>query len=76
MSTKLTSGINDDEIIQILLNQNLITDEHHKEIQVKKKQIKSKLEQIRAMRSSSSGNKVKTGSPVTIVFRDKPLAAA
>jgi len=67
MNSRQRSGINDDEILQILLKNRLITDEQNKQIQVKKKQIKSKLEQIRAMRNSKSGSKIKIGNPVTII---------
>jgi len=64
---KISTRFNDDNICQILLSTGLITKEQNKQILVKKNQIRAKLQQIRAMRSASSGTKVKAGSPVTII---------
>ena len=67
MDNKKTNSFNDDNICQILLSEGLLTKEQNKQILVKKNQIKSKLEQIRAMRNASSGSKVKSGAPITII---------
>ena len=61
------NSFNDNNICQILLSAGLINNEQNRQILVKKNQIKAKLEQIRAMRSSSSVSKVKIGNPVTII---------
>jgi general secretion pathway protein E len=67
MNNKITNSFSDDNICQILLSTGLINSEQNKQILVKKNQIKSKLQQIKAMRNASSGTKVKTGTPVTII---------
>ncbi len=67
MDNKKTNSFSDDNICQILLSEGLLTKEQNKQILVKKNQIKSKLEQIRAMRNASSGSKVKSGAPITII---------
>ncbi|MGD9161646.1 MAG: GspE/PulE family protein [Desulfobacteraceae bacterium] len=67
MNSKTTNSYSDDNICQILLSTGLIDKEQNKQILVKKNQVKSKLQQIRAMRNASSGTKMKAGTPVTII---------
>ncbi|MBN2418691.1 MAG: type II/IV secretion system protein [Deltaproteobacteria bacterium] len=67
MNNKTTNCFSDDNICQILLSTGLIDKEQNKQILVKKNQIKSKLQQIRAMRTASSGSKIKAGTPITII---------
>ena len=67
MNNKVTNSFNDNNICQILLSAGLLTKEQSKQILVKKNQVKSKLQQIKAMRNTSSGSKVKGGTPVTII---------
>ncbi|MFC1820745.1 GspE/PulE family protein, partial [Thermodesulfobacteriota bacterium] len=67
MAKKIIKGFSDDNICQVLLKSGLITEAQNRDILVKKNQIKSKLEQIRAMRSASGGSKSRIGNPVTII---------
>jgi general secretion pathway protein E len=67
MPDKKANKFSDDSICQILLKTGLINRDQNKEIMVKKNHIKAKLEQLRAMRSSSSGSKARIVNPVTIV---------
>lgn len=67
IDNKINNSFSDDNICRILLSTGLLSKEQNKQILVKKNQIKSKLEQIRAMRSSSSGSKLKSMTPITIV---------
>lgn len=67
MNNKIKNNFNDDNICQILFSEGLLNKEQSKQISVKKRQIKSKLERIRAMRSSSSGAKTKSGNTITII---------
>lgn len=67
MPEKIMKEFSDENICTILQKARLINAEQSKQIQVKKKQIKSKLEQIRAMRSATSRAKGKIANPVTII---------
>jgi general secretion pathway protein E len=67
MNCKINNSFSDDNICQILLNTGLLSREQSKQILVKKNQIRSKLEQIRTLRNASSGSKLKTTNPITIV---------
>ena len=67
MKGKNIKTFTDDNICSILLQTGLINEAQNKEIQVKKNQIRSKLQQIKAMRSTSSGSKTRMENPVTIV---------
>lgn len=67
MAKKIENAFTDDSICHVLLSYGFITDAQNKEILVKKNQIRSKLEQIRAMRRASAGSKAKIVNPVTIV---------
>ncbi|NLA73965.1 MAG: Flp pilus assembly complex ATPase component TadA, partial [Deltaproteobacteria bacterium] len=67
MGSKINNSFSDDNICQILLTTGFLTKEQSKQILVKKNQIRSKLEQIRTMRNASSGAKLKTMTPITIV---------
>ena len=67
MPQKITNGFSDDNICMILLKAGLINEAQDKEIRVKKNHIKSKLQQIKAMRRAASGSKAKIENPVTIV---------
>jgi len=60
-------GFSDDNVCQILLKTGFISEEQNQEILVKKNRIKSKLEQIRAMRRGSSSSRGRITNPVTIV---------
>ena len=60
-------NFSDDAICKVLLKTGLISETQNKEIFVKKKQVRSKIQQIRAKRSSSAGTKGKFRNPVTIV---------
>lgn len=60
-------GFSDENICEILLKTGLISEEQNQEIWVKKNRIRSKLEQIRAMRRRSSSSRGRIGNPVTIV---------
>ncbi|MBN2060403.1 MAG: type II/IV secretion system protein [Deltaproteobacteria bacterium] len=64
---KYEKKFTDDNICNILLGAGLITDEQNREILIKKNQIRSKLRQIRAMRSASSTSRSIIDNPVTIV---------
>lgn len=67
MADKHERNFSDDNVCLILLRAGLINEAQNKEIQVKKNQIRSKLQQIKAMRSATSGSKTKIENPVTIV---------
>ena len=67
MNNKINNSFSDDNICQILISTGFLTKEQSKQILVKKNQIKSKLEQIRAIRNSSSGVKAKSTTPLTII---------
>jgi len=67
MTSKNINKFTDDNICDILLQTGLINKAQNKEIQVKKNQIRSKLQQIKAMRRASSGSKTRMENPVTIV---------
>ncbi|HJX34211.1 MAG TPA: hypothetical protein VJ373_03465, partial [Desulfatiglandales bacterium] len=67
MALKIIKEFSDDSICRILLETGLINATQNKEIQVKKNQIRAKLQQIRAMRSSTSAGKARMVNPVTIV---------
>ncbi len=67
MDNKVNYSFSDDNICQTLLSVGLLTKEQSKQILVKKKQIKSKLEQIRVIRSASAGAKAKSTAPLTII---------
>ncbi len=67
MPPKNIKEISDDNVCRFLLKEGLITEAQHRDIQVKKKQIRSKLEKIRAIRRASSGSKTRVGNPVTII---------
>ncbi|MFC1868470.1 GspE/PulE family protein [Thermodesulfobacteriota bacterium] len=67
MNEKDIKGFSDDNVCRILLKKGLISEVQNREILVKKNQIRSKLEQIRAMRSASGSSKSRIGNPVTIV---------
>ena len=60
-------GFSDENVCQICLKSGLISEEQNQEIWVKKNRIKSKLEQIRAMRLRSSTSRGRIGNPVTII---------
>ena len=57
MAEAFKRNFSDDNICEILLKIGLISDSQNKEIFVRKNQIKSKLQQIRAMRGGSNGNR-------------------
>ena len=67
MADKKEKSFSDESICRILLKTGLIDEAQNKEIMVKKNHIKSKLEQIRAMRSGSSRSRARIINPVTIV---------
>jgi len=67
MAQKYRRNFSDENICNILAGLGLISESQKQNITVKKKRIKSRLEQIRAMRQSSSGNKARIGNPVPIV---------
>ncbi len=67
MHNKINDKYSDDNICQILLSTGLLSKEQNKQILVKKNQIRSKLEQIRARRYASSGSKAKSTTPLTII---------
>src|SRR4030042_1915225 len=67
MALKIIKEFSDDSICRILLETGFINATQNKEIQVKKNQIRAKLQQIRAMRSSTSAGKARMVNPVTIV---------
>lgn len=61
------SIFSDGDILAILLRFGLISEDQNQEILVKKARVKSRLEQIRVMGSSSSGSRAKIVNPVTLV---------
>ncbi len=67
MAEKKTRELTDDHICMILQKAGFINSDQSRDIQVRKNQIKSKLEQIKAMRSATSSGKGKIGSRVTII---------
>jgi len=67
MAQKYRRNFSDENICNILAGLGLISESQKQDIMVKKKRIKSRLEQIRAMRQSSSSTKARIGNPVTIV---------
>jgi len=67
MPKKTSQGLSDENVCQILLKFGLISEEQKQEILVKKTRIKSKLEQIQAMRQSSASSRGRIGNPITIV---------
>jgi general secretion pathway protein E len=60
-------GFSDEYVCKTLLTYGLISEDQKQDILAKKSRIKSKLEQIRAMRQSSVSSKGRIGNPVTIV---------
>jgi general secretion pathway protein E len=64
---KIEKTFTDDSICNILLSCGLITEAQNRDITVQKNQIRSKLQQIRTMRSASKGTKGPMVNPVTIV---------
>ena len=67
MVQKNNTGFSDENVCQLLLKSGLISETQNREILVKKNQIRSKLERIRAMRNGSSGSKTRIVNPITIV---------
>jgi len=67
MPKNTNKGFSDENVCKILLSYGLISEDQKQDILVKKNRIKSKLEQIRAMRQSPVSSKGRIGNPVTIV---------
>jgi general secretion pathway protein E len=67
MAKKTNAGFSDENVCNILLKHGFISEDQKQDILVKKTRVKSKLEQIRAMRQSSVPSKGRIGNPVTIV---------
>ena len=67
MAIQIEKNFTDENICNILVAYKLLTVDQAKEILVKKKRIRSKLEQVHAMKESTSGHKGKTGNSITMV---------
>lgn len=63
----IEKGLSDDAVCKVLLKYGLISETQNKEIFVKKKQIRGKLQQLRAMRNGSATTKWKFQNTVNIV---------